>query len=272
MPNWKNVGRSVFLGGIFCGLGFMGGDLLAATVSDLSGTVPSSDWQFKTKVSLGYQPEGSAPNGAFVFEPSLQYLVSERDSLVLYSAFERPTNPYVDTKIPKMMAAWLHPLDGIKGFETTLQASLSGLNLSDWRSDGYQIRPSLSLNLAQVLSPGLRFAFRMGGFGQLNRYRQTLGGSEIPMGGFNERLSLSYDVAKISAGVAVMAEQGYGFSWQNNFATQEFIAYQLHSQVSIGLAHSLVSELVDDTQGSYDLAAHTTGTQNRVACFFDFTF
>ncbi len=144
---------------------------------------------------------------------------------------------------------------------------------SNWSKQGYQIRPSVSAEGTRQVTPNLRLSARLGGFGQING---TGNGPVViphPSVGISERAALRYDFGKANIEIALMVEQFHNANgWNNDFATEESLSYQLHENLSVGASHQVISQLLDDSVGTFQASLGNKNRQNRLSLFLDFNF
>jgi hypothetical protein len=204
--------------------------------------------------SFGYTlaPEDHAVS--FSAEPDLFYDLPQGRQLELYAFVDRPTDPYKNFAVPKIVLTGRQPLTDEEKNGIVLAPSLSALDLDHWKRDGYRLRLTPALEWTPSIGKvgrSLAFLLRAGPYGQLAEYRETAEGREIARFGFTEKAAVGLTWERLYFEVDLVFDQrvlGNG-TWKNDYSTLEKVTYRLGERLAVGVSHALLGSVVDETTG-----------------------
>jgi hypothetical protein len=199
--------------------------------------------------SLGQNLSPEEPATSISFEPELKFNSSDKTAFTIYSLVNRPTDPYKNFEVPKAIFAVTQTVSVFDDVTTKLSAGVNLLSLDRWKAEGYTFRPSIGFIAEKEVARGLTIRGRLSPYAQFNRYTQTASGVTLPTFGLNERLTLLYTVGDFDFDAHLIFDQRHASVWVNDIATLESAAYNINSEMNVGLAHELVSGGIDSTTG-----------------------
>ncbi|MCB0404698.1 MAG: hypothetical protein KDD51_07905 [Bdellovibrionales bacterium] len=247
---------------------------MAATF-DQAATQPLEPKKFEALITTTFgttlDPKNS--QSSFTLEPQLAWNLNQKTTLSAYSEIDRPLNPYENFSSPITYLLLTHKVDWVPGTTTTLRFTIRANNLHRWKYDGYQLRSEGGVQLSRDLGNHVNLMGRLWAHGDLNEYRQTTAGKDLPRLGFGERIALSYSPGDFNFELHVIVGQSYhGNSgnralWKNSIVTAEVAEYRLSDSYTVGFSHELIHSLIDETTGLRGTMKIFDGRASRLSAY-----
>jgi len=211
-------------------------------------------------LSLGRRLDPERSETTVTAEPVFGLPVKNLGSLHFSTTIQRPFDPYQNFRIPKTRLTWEIPFEYFQVFATG-----NALELDRWKIDGAMFRQSVGAAWRVEATPGLRFPMRLGPFLQWNDYRLRTDGRGLAQYGFFERFGLEYDWNRLQFEIYFNIEQHFTGVWKNDYATFERLSYRFTDGVRGGVAHELLSSVVDETTGTATSFSLFDGRESQVS-------
>ena len=201
--------------------------------------------------------------------PELTYRTQPKSLIHFATIIDRPTNPYSQFQIPVVSLSGVRELDPSGALNPQVSLSFSALSLDKLGSEGLSLRTRPAMGASLSLFSFLTLSGRLGPYLILSQYTQFTNGEPKPKYGINELISANLTVASFRAEVEVALDQAYTTFWRNNYSSTESLAYLFSDTFSLGVSHSLLSSVVDDTTGFYRRVQVFDSRQSRISMFLD---
>ncbi len=221
--------------------------------------------------TVGSQLDKQNDKASLTLEPTVTYQFDSIRYLELYSAFDRPFNPYDKVTVPKTILTFGHEVSFARGTKSLATVALTALSLDRWSTDGRMMRGSVALTHKIEPFTNFTISFKAGPFAQTNEYRQTTAGRDLPKYGFAEKLIVEYTIGRFVLDFVLLADQRYSVNWKNGYSTLEQAAYRLDDQWTLGLSHELIGSTLDDSTGRFHALQVFDERNSRVSAFVEYT-
>lgn len=244
--------------------------LLTTTLHGAEGPPNKGPLGVDLVTSVGSQLDKTDGKASLTLEPTLSYDFGNRRVLELYSAIDRPFNQYERLTLPKTILTYAHGFKWIQGVTTTATAAATAISLDRWNADGSMLRGSVALTAKKEILRDLTLALKVGPYGQLNRYRQTTSGKDLPKYGLTEKMTVEYTLGRVVFDFVILFDQKYSTVWKNAYSTLEQAAYKVTDNWSLGLSHELLGSTLDDSTGLSSPFQVFHERNSRVSAFVEF--
>lgn len=223
--------------------------------------------------TLGTTLDPKKSLASITLEPQLAWNLSKTTALTAYAEIDRPFDKYENFSNPVTYLLLTQKVSWVPETSTTLRFILRANNLHRWNHDGYQLRSEVGIQMSREIARDLTLMGRVWGSGDLNQYRQTTAGKDLPLAGLGERIALSFSPGKFNFELHVIAGQSfYGTAgsqaiWKNAFITAEVAEYKFNDRYTVGVSHELVTSLIDDTTGLRGSIKVFDGRTSRLSAY-----
>ncbi len=128
-------------------------------------------------------------------------------------------------------------------------------------------RPAIGLSIQPFSF--LTLSGRMGPYLVLSQYKQFAHGAPKPRYGINELLAVEFSISSWKLEIEWILDQAYTSFWNNNYSSSESLQYLFSSSVSLGISHSLLSSIIDDSTGFYRTVQAFDDRNSRLSLFLN---
>lgn len=226
---------------------------------------------FEINSGLGANLNKDNRQSSLTLSPEINYRPDPNTQLSFSTLIDRPTSANSKVWLPTLNLTGMKDLDPTGALDPNVSLSFSLLSLDKLDSEGLSIRTRPALGVALQLFSFLGISGRMGPYLVLSQYRQFANGEPKPRFGINELIETELTVKSWKLSVALVIDQAYTNFWRNNFSSTESLQYMISKSFSVGLSHSILSSVIDDTTGFYRTVPTYADRLSRVSLFVDAT-
>lgn len=217
----------------------------------LLADIPSEEIAAEIVTSYNQTLDPKALDNSVSLEPSLAIAFPSQTSLGVAALIDRPMDAYSNFEVPRLVVLLKQEMLEISKTQLFVNLGVTVLDFHRWSQEGTMLRNSLGLSLEHEEEAGFSVSLHISPFYQLNEFRQTTAGKTKSRYGLSEKVVLGYQWGRTTLSAALVVTQRYTSLWKNDYSTEEQLSYQLDPTWSIGFAHALLGETVDETTGRY---------------------
>lgn len=205
------------------------------------------------------------------FTPEVDFQNDAHTRVKFSGLIDRPTSEYSSIKIPVISLVGIKELDADGDFNSQLALAFSALSVDKIGSEGLSLRTRPSISLFISPFDFLNLNGRMGPYLILSQYNQFSNGEPKPRYGINEQIAIEISIKKWRGSLTFILDQAHTSFWRNDYSSSQSLQYLFSSNVSLGVSHSLLSSVVDDSTGFYRAVQVFDSRNSRVSMFLDVT-
>ncbi|NBX67729.1 MAG: hypothetical protein EBR01_02050 [Proteobacteria bacterium] len=244
------------------------GLLLWSASKSLAMDIPKTT-SFEIQTAYGVNLNKGNRQSALTLLPEINYRPDPRTQVTLLMVIDRPTSSQSQIEFPTVTVAGIKDLDPTGALNPNVSLAFSALSLNQLSSEGLSIRTRPALGISIQLFSFLSLSGRMGPYLLLSQSRQFASGEPKPRFGVNELIAANLIVESWKLSVELVLDQAYTNYWRNNFSSEEALEYLISKSASVGLSHSIISSVIDDTTGFYRTTQSFDERISRVSLFLN---
>lgn len=201
--------------------------------------------------------------------PDLTYAIDETNRITFGTVIDRPFDAYKQFEIPTLSLIGSRSLNPQGALDPQASLAFTALSLDKLGVEGLSLRtrPAVGLSLRPLSIISL--SGRLGPYFILSQYNQFANGEPKPKYGINEVIAASLILNSWKLEVELVIDQAYTTFWRNNYSSSESIEYQIAKSMSLGVSHSLLSSVVDDSTGFYRTVQVFDNRRSRISMFLN---
>jgi len=201
--------------------------------------------------------------------PNLTYAIDEINRIIFGTIIDRPFDAYKQFEIPTFSLRGSRSLNPQGALDPQATLAFTALSLDKLGTEGLSLRtcPGLGLTLSPLSIISL--SVRLGPYFILSQYNQFANGEPKPKYGINEIIAASLVFNSWKLEMELIIDQAYTTFWRNNYSSSQSIDYQFAKSMSLGVSHSLLSSVVNDSTGFYRTVQVFDTRRSRISMFLN---
>lgn len=190
--------------------------------------------------------------------------------LEAYTRLDRPFDKHENFYVPFFKITGSVRTLTRNGFALDVRPFVSALALDKWSYDGARGRFGANAVATALPHADLTLQAELAPWFEISQYRTSPEGREFPANGFTEKLTAEGRYRSFFLELSMSLQQSRRSLWRNDYGFQQRLGYRFSPEIGVGVAHEIVTGLLDESTGYLRPVSLFDSRVSRVSVFGEF--